>query len=41
MKVEYKNKVINLPDFLIVGAQKSATTTLYKNLQLNSCLQMC
>ena len=35
MKVVYKNKVINLPDFLIVGAQKSATTTIYKNLQLN------
>ena len=40
MKVEYKNKVINLPDFLIVGAQKSATTTLYKNLQLNSKIFM-
>ena len=36
MKINYKNKKVNLPDFIIVGAQKSATTTIYKKLQNHS-----
>ena len=40
MKVNYNNTIINLPDFLIVGAQKSATTTMYKNLKNNSSIYM-
>ena len=37
MKINLNN---NLPDFLIVGAQKSATTTLYKILNSNNSIFM-
>ena len=40
MKVNYKSNIINLPDFIIVGAQKSATTTIYKNLKNHSNIFM-
>ena len=40
MEINYKNKNINLPDFIIVGAQKSATTSIYKNLINNSNIYM-
>lgn len=32
MEIEFNNKKYNLPDFLIVGAAKSGTTTLHYNL---------
>lgn len=32
MKIEYKSKIYNLPDFLIVGAAKSGTTFLHYTL---------
>ena len=40
MIINYNNSIINLPDFIIVGAQKSATTTLYENLKNNSSIYM-
>ena len=40
MKINYNNSVVNLPDFIVVGAQKSATTTLYKNLKNNPRIYM-
>lgn len=32
MKVQFKNKEITLPDFLLIGAAKSGTTTLFEYL---------
>jgi hypothetical protein len=32
MKVQYENKEITLPDFLLIGAAKSGTTTLFEYL---------
>jgi len=40
MKINLNNNNYNLPDFLIVGAQKSATTTLYKILNNNDSIFM-
>ena len=36
MKVIFNNRKVNLPDFLIVGAMKSGTTTIYKWLSSRS-----
>lgn len=33
MRVRLENRVCNLPDFLIVGAARSGTTSLYENLR--------
>ncbi|WP_289043723.1 sulfotransferase domain-containing protein [uncultured Olleya sp.] len=38
MKVNYKGKDINLPDFLIVGAAKSGTTSLFYYLSNHSSI---
>jgi len=35
MNIIYKNTKVNLPDFLVVGAAKSATTSLYFHLKKN------
>lgn len=35
MKVEYNNRTVKLPDFFIVGAPRSATTSLYYHLKQN------
>ena len=40
MKINYNNSIVNLPDFIIVGAQKSATTSIYKNLINNPNIYM-
>ena len=40
MKINYNNRIVSLPDFIVVGAQKSATTTLYKNLKNNPRIYM-
>ncbi len=40
MRIEIDNKKINLPDFLIVGAAKSGTTSLYYYLKKNPYIFM-
>ena len=32
MKIQFENRIVNLPDVLMVGAAKSGTTTLYHHL---------
>ncbi len=41
MKIVIQNKIYSLPDFLIVGAAKSGTTSLYNYLKQSSDIFMC
>jgi len=38
MRISYRNNKVNLPDFLIVGAAKAGTTSLYEYLLQNRAL---